>query len=622
MLLSASPRRFGTPLSNTSFNSPSSPSSTQRFRSQLKSSAKRSMISANESSATTTLTPTLGDSAPLVMSNEPNNATLPSADAKAAVRIFGRMGVLEASRGPTPADTEAFGIAGVLEDERGATPTKHKADGRDQTELVASFVASHADATVVPGRIRCEVTGHEIVPVYDLLVAHWGGKRYRRAMAAHTSPATRPQAQVTTGVHFATTNSASGGKIIKRSKNVIDPDECADRWVEQDWLLVVSKAEARKKKAASEQAAKRAAWRTHVKQFAASQRARAQAQEEELRAAAKHDRICAGRAAQDLAAAKQAEVEAEVEVSFLAYQQEQSRAADEAAAKAKAEAATQAEAAEASLQAAMELKAARVRRKKENAKAKKTREATATVASVAAVTAAPKTMEADVKVAPANVSLPPTRSLLDTPPPRPRSTRRSTRQDASRSRVADDGAGVGIGEAPRSRSRPRACSTPRGQRQWQLASTHSTLQPHPGGSAGFGTEATPATQTEAGPLAAPSPGMPPSPTYAQAVRSPLPSEARSKAVEVVSSSPASKTAISQGAITSACVMPDLMAEIEAMKVVQLRAALSAVGEPTSGLKPALAARLKMAVTPAKPAATAGAVLTPTAISLMSHLGLS
>ena len=76
------------------------------------------------------------------------------------VHIFGRYGVLEDERGPTP-DAEAFGVRGVLERERGPTPA-FALQAQLEAAEVAAFCEAHQDATMAAGRVTCETTGHEV----------------------------------------------------------------------------------------------------------------------------------------------------------------------------------------------------------------------------------------------------------------------------------------------------------------------------------------------------------------------------------------------------------------------------------------------------------------------------
>ena len=47
---------------------------------------------------------------------------------------------------------------------------------------IAAFLAAHGDAALLPGgRVRCELTGHELAPQLPELEAHWAGRRYRNA---------------------------------------------------------------------------------------------------------------------------------------------------------------------------------------------------------------------------------------------------------------------------------------------------------------------------------------------------------------------------------------------------------------------------------------------------------
>ncbi|KAK7241750.1 tRNA dihydrouridine synthase [Aureococcus anophagefferens] len=47
---------------------------------------------------------------------------------------------------------------------------------------IAAFLAARGDAALLPGgRVRCELTGHELAPQLPELEAHWAGRRYRNA---------------------------------------------------------------------------------------------------------------------------------------------------------------------------------------------------------------------------------------------------------------------------------------------------------------------------------------------------------------------------------------------------------------------------------------------------------
>jgi len=49
---------------------------------------------------------------------------------------------------------------------------------------IDEFVESHSDAELLPsGKVRCTVTGHEVLPQIELLKAHWDGKKYRTRKA-------------------------------------------------------------------------------------------------------------------------------------------------------------------------------------------------------------------------------------------------------------------------------------------------------------------------------------------------------------------------------------------------------------------------------------------------------
>ena len=103
------------------------------------------------------------------------------------VEIFGEVGVLQAKRGPAPAEVEVLGVKGVFGSVRGPAPCKAAAvaQGREaesNSEGVRAFLASHPDAELLPGgvKVRCTKTCHEMPAQLEEMEAHWNGRRYRR----------------------------------------------------------------------------------------------------------------------------------------------------------------------------------------------------------------------------------------------------------------------------------------------------------------------------------------------------------------------------------------------------------------------------------------------------------
>ena len=103
------------------------------------------------------------------------------------VEIFGEVGVLQAKRGPAPAEVEIFGVKGVFGSARGPQPSKAAAvaQGREaesNSESVRAFLASHPDAELLPGGVvvRCTKTCYEMPAQLEDMLAHWNGRRYRR----------------------------------------------------------------------------------------------------------------------------------------------------------------------------------------------------------------------------------------------------------------------------------------------------------------------------------------------------------------------------------------------------------------------------------------------------------
>ena len=65
---------------------------------------------------------------------------------------------------------------------------RHRADHRGGV-LIATFLAEHADATPLPsGKIRCELTGHELAAQLPALKAHWAGPAYRKLAKRRGTP--------------------------------------------------------------------------------------------------------------------------------------------------------------------------------------------------------------------------------------------------------------------------------------------------------------------------------------------------------------------------------------------------------------------------------------------------
>ena len=77
------------------------------------------------------------------------------------VTPWGDVGVLQRDRGPTPAH--------VLEAEERAAEAERPA------AAVSEFIASHADAQLLPGgkKVRCNTTGHELPANLFWLKSHW-----------------------------------------------------------------------------------------------------------------------------------------------------------------------------------------------------------------------------------------------------------------------------------------------------------------------------------------------------------------------------------------------------------------------------------------------------------------
>jgi hypothetical protein len=103
------------------------------------------------------------------------------------VEIFGEIGVLQARRGPAPAEVEVLGVKGVFGSVRGLAPNwaAAVAQGREaesNSEGVRAFLASHPDAELLPGGVvvRCTKTCYEMPARLEDMEAHWKGRRYRR----------------------------------------------------------------------------------------------------------------------------------------------------------------------------------------------------------------------------------------------------------------------------------------------------------------------------------------------------------------------------------------------------------------------------------------------------------
>ena len=185
------PRRFGTPITNTTPTPSKSPfSAAKKVAPPSKSPAFKQ--------------PTPKPQPTPKQRQTPKAVAPPPAREEEEHSVFGRFGVLQAKRGPTPPEASAFGAAGVLERERGNAPADvevfggitgvlmrergptPKATRREQLEAneVAAFVDAHDDATMGVGRVRCETTRHEMPEQLDVLVSHWGGRRYKKTAKA------------------------------------------------------------------------------------------------------------------------------------------------------------------------------------------------------------------------------------------------------------------------------------------------------------------------------------------------------------------------------------------------------------------------------------------------------
>ena len=179
--LPTTPRRFGTPITNGISNG----------------MPIESPHSAAKKAATLSKTPASKQKRAKTPASAKPIATRPEAQ---EARIFGRFGVLQVERGPTPPEATAFGLTGLLERERGPTPAEVEAFGvagvlqRErgpvpkattranlEAEEVKVFCETHEDATMLPGRVRCETTRHEMPVELDVIVSHWGGRRYQKA---------------------------------------------------------------------------------------------------------------------------------------------------------------------------------------------------------------------------------------------------------------------------------------------------------------------------------------------------------------------------------------------------------------------------------------------------------
>ena len=93
-------------------------------------------------------------------------------------------------RGAAPPVTSAFGKSGVLEETRGPTPEWALVDEAKERAAavrlanVARFVEEHEDAVVVGRKVRCTTTGHELPMDMFWLVSYWNGKKYKAALKA------------------------------------------------------------------------------------------------------------------------------------------------------------------------------------------------------------------------------------------------------------------------------------------------------------------------------------------------------------------------------------------------------------------------------------------------------
>ena len=201
----------------------------------------------------------------------------PSPKVVEVVEAFGQEGVLLPARGPTPPLADIFGEMGVLEKARGHTPDQHKQEGRVETARLReahAFVEAHNDATLLGDRVLCVPTGHEPPLDVNALVAHWNGKRYRLATApakrARNAPTPGRATVVRTselaidgGDSVKTAVARSGGKAVKKSKQLSAAPAPGDAWSLKDVLLIDRAVEAERAAAAT----KRLAWRKHVAQF-------------------------------------------------------------------------------------------------------------------------------------------------------------------------------------------------------------------------------------------------------------------------------------------------------------------------------------------------------------------
>lgn len=77
--------------------------------------------------------------------------------------------------------TEAL-VASHADDDRPLSDSWY-ARHRPKDHEIDAFLAAHVDATKLPsGRIRCDLTGHEMTPRLPELQTHWTGRRYRNAV--------------------------------------------------------------------------------------------------------------------------------------------------------------------------------------------------------------------------------------------------------------------------------------------------------------------------------------------------------------------------------------------------------------------------------------------------------
>ena len=518
------------------------------------------------------------------------------------ITMFGRAGVIQATRGPNPLDAGVFGVTGILETDRGTTPAAHKSEGREATReasKVAEFLSSHDDGLLRGDRVLCTSTGHEMPARVSVLVAHWGGPKRRRRRAKAMAELSSPGAQQSsTGAHA--TAAASGGKVMKRSKVpvalVVDDAEdlgeplnaCVsdgllsgganpghpavrigqrprhrankqsskssvlresgvnlDIWAEK-WMLAdierAAKEEAKAAEAAkhelSKKGAKRREWQLHVQRM----RQDKAAMKRELESAEK----VATEAAAKAKAAAMAEGAAVAEAAALV--RARAALAAEAVAAAEAKAATEARAA-AQAKTVTDAKAARranAQAAKAEAKAQAEAEATAEAEAEAAEGEAEPKAAAEAAAAKTDAAAATKAEVTLTPS---ESTPRSSRRPSRRS----------------------AADTDRSRADDAMIRSRSV---HP----------TPQSRT----ALTPQPGTHPTPSSAIMPRSAF--------------SPAANHQPAHAPRGGVAVY-DLIAEIEQMQAAEIRSLLTSQGLPAEGLKAAIMSRLIAAVTPARASAT-------------------